>query len=472
MAILTNEQAKNATKKEENNANTPREFLVKKDGTIKIKDEDTGSRTKTSLGDTEIAKISSKLLRIGGKWYQKAKDPITHQQTLFDIASSSIIFDYGKIDGNRILKMAPKFLSKKNVPSHIDYKECIDNGDGDLFYNIYRPLSHVPVEGEWTHIEKLLRHIFQEQYEMGLDYVQIMYEQPIQSLPVLLLVSEETGTGKSTFCKFMNAIFCENALPLTPEIVESRFNSFWMGKLLGYIEEQADDSKDRRQQTAKVKNIVTAVTLPAESKGKDPTLELNFLKIIICSNDEYTPVKIDANDTRYWVRKVSALSKEEEGEDILEACKKEIPAFLYALRGRKMYTERKNRLWFSPEKLHTDAWKKIVESGKSSFEASLIDLLRDTLDVYELDELKYSKTELNNIVKVSSHFSESDRRKTSDLKIREIMHRWGLKASEKNVRHYLYSLDVDGGQKPLESRSSQVYLITRDLLKSKYIYNV
>ena len=104
---------------------------------------------------------------------------------------------------------------------------------------------------------------------MGLDYLQILYERPLHPLPVLLLVSDETGTGKSTFCKFLNAVFCENALPLTPEIVESRFNSYWVGKLLGYIEEQTDDSNDRKKQNAKVKNIVTAETLPSESVIKE-----------------------------------------------------------------------------------------------------------------------------------------------------------------------------------------------------------
>ena len=461
MTKLTDEEEKNTSKNEENNNKEPHVFFVTK-GQKKEEDYDT-----SIIEGSEIEKKAAKLLRIGGIWFKKAKDPLTHQESLFQIACSSIYFDEGKEKGTLILRKAAKYLSRKNVPSHIDYHESIDNGDGDLFYNIYRPLPYTPAEGVWPNIEKLLRHIFQEQYEMGLDYIQKMYEEPLHSLPLLLLVSEETGTGKSTFCKFLNAIFGENALPLTPEIVESRFNTFWVGKLLGYIEEQADDSKDRRQQTAKVKNIVTAETLPAESKGKDPTLETNFLKIIICSNDEYTPVKIDANDTRYWVRKVPALSREEEGVDILNASKKEIPAFLHALLNRKMYHERENRLWFSPDDIHTEAWRKIVESGKSSFEASLVNLLLDTMNVYEVDELKYSKTELNNIVRLSNQFSDSDRRKTSDLKIREIMHRWGLKASEKNVRHDVYSLDVDGGPKPIENRSNQVYIISRDLLLSR-----
>ena len=234
-------------------------------------------RSKNSvIGEDQIEAKAQKILRIGGKWYKKATDPVTHQEALFDITPRMVIDDEGKEIGNLILKVAPKYLAKTNIPSHIDYQESIDNGDGEFFYNIYKPLSHSPAEGEWQHIEKLLRHIFQEQFEMGLDYLQILYERPLHPLPVLLLVSDETGTGKSTFCKFLNAVFCENALPLTPEIVESRFNSYWVGKLLGYIEEQADDSNDRKKQNAKMKNIVTAETLPSQNR-KAKTLSLHSI---------------------------------------------------------------------------------------------------------------------------------------------------------------------------------------------------
>lgn len=400
---------------------------------------------KESITDeSEISEMASKLLRIGGKWYRKAKDPLTKQETLYDINSSTIVNDYGKEIGSMILKIAPKYLAKTNIPSHIDYQECIDNGDGELFYNIYRPLSHTPTEGDWQHIEKLLRHIFQNQYEMGLDYLKILYEKPLHSLPVLLLVSDETGTGKSTFCKFLNAVFCENALPLTPEIVESRFNSYWVGKLLGYIEEQADDSNDRKKQNAKVKNIVTAETLPSESKGKDPKLAFNFLKIVICSNDEYTPVKIDPNDTRYWVRKVPALSKKEEGTDILEECKKEIPFFLYSLQNRQMRYERKNRLWFDLEQIHTDAWRKIVRHSQPSLEQELREILLDIMREQQLEMLEY---DLTTLIALCDNLKLSSRLKCSITRsdISQILHRWGIEASKRAGRITYYLRDSLNG---------------------------
>ena len=46
-------------------------------------------------------------------------------------------------------------------------------------------------------------HIFGDQYELGLDYLQILYTMPQQKLPILLLVSEERNTGKSTILNFL-----------------------------------------------------------------------------------------------------------------------------------------------------------------------------------------------------------------------------------------------------------------------------
>ena len=68
---------------------------------------DNGGKEKkdSAVDESEIAELASKLLRIGGKWYKKAKDPLTSQETLYDINSSTIVNDYGKEIGNMILKV-------------------------------------------------------------------------------------------------------------------------------------------------------------------------------------------------------------------------------------------------------------------------------------------------------------------------------------------------------------------------------
>ena len=57
---------------------------------------------------------------------------------------------------------------------------------------------------------KLIHYIFGEQYELGMDYMQLLYAKPTQKLPILLLVSEERNTGKTTFLNFLKAMFEDN----------------------------------------------------------------------------------------------------------------------------------------------------------------------------------------------------------------------------------------------------------------------
>ena len=109
--------------------------------------------------------------------------------------------DYGK----DYLATVPKYDGFCTVPNHVDYRPVVDK-----FLNLYEPIEHCPQQGEFPCIQSLVRHIFGEQYELGMDYLQLLYLQPIQKLPILLLVSEERNTGKSTFLNFLKALFQNN----------------------------------------------------------------------------------------------------------------------------------------------------------------------------------------------------------------------------------------------------------------------
>ena len=118
------------------------------------------------------------------------------------------------------------------------------------FLNLYEPISHQPQEGDFPCIRSLVEHIFGEQYELGMDYLQLLYLYPIQKLPILLLVSEERNTGKSTFLNFLKAVFQNNVTFNTNEDFRSQFNSDWAGKLLIMVDEvllnRREDSRQVR----------------------------------------------------------------------------------------------------------------------------------------------------------------------------------------------------------------------------------
>ena len=81
------------------------------------------------------------------------------------------------------------------------------------------------MEGIFSSICSLVEHIFGEQYELGVDYLQLLYLCPIQKLPILLLVSEERNTGKRPFLNFLKALFLHNLTFNTNEDFRSQFNS-------------------------------------------------------------------------------------------------------------------------------------------------------------------------------------------------------------------------------------------------------
>lgn len=197
--------------------------------------------------------------------------------------------------------MIPKYDGFCTMPSHVDYRHNVNN-----FYNLYEPVTHIPQEGDFQHIASLVEHIFGEQYELGLDYLQLLYLKPTQKLPILLLVSEERNTGKSTFLNFLKAVFQENVTFNTNEDFRSQFNADWAGKLMIVVDEVL---LNRREDSERLKNLSTAHSYKMESKGKDRYEVQFFAKFVLCSNNENFPVYIEPEETRYWVRKVCRLKE-------------------------------------------------------------------------------------------------------------------------------------------------------------------
>ena len=211
--------------------------------------------------------------------------------------SETLRQDYGK----DYMAGIPKYDGFCTVPDHMGYQPVVGK-----FLNLYEPISHVPKQGDFSCIRSLVEHIFGEQYELGMDYLQLLYLYPVQKLPILLLVSEERNTGKSTFLNFLKAIFQNNVTFNTNEDFRSQFNSDWAGKLLIMVDEVL---LNRREDSERLKNLSTTLSYKVEAKGKDRDEIGFFAKFVLCSNNEHLPVIIDAGETRYWVRKICAATE-------------------------------------------------------------------------------------------------------------------------------------------------------------------
>lgn len=288
--------------------------------------------------------------------------------------------DYGK----DYLANVPKYDGFCTVPDHVNYRQVIDN-----FLNLYEPIGHQPKEGDFSHIQALLHHIFGEQYELGVDYLQLLYLHPIQKLPILLLVSEERNMGKSTFLNFLKAMFRNNVTFNTNEDFRSQFNSDWAGKLIIVVDEVL---LNRREDSERLKNLSTTLSYKVEAKGKDRDEIAFFVKFVLCSNNERLPVIIDPGETRYWVRKIHHL--ENDDTHFLQKLIEEIPAFLYFLQYRTLTTQNVSRMWFSPKQTETAALLKIIRCNKSKYEVETAELIKEIMECMEIDSFSFCLNDL------------------------------------------------------------------------------
>ena len=322
-------------------------------------------------------------MRVGTTLYKVVNQPCAnggYEKKRVVWNNSTLRQDYGK----NYLATVPKYDGFCTVPNHLNYQKEIER-----FLNLYEPIEHKPQQGEFSHIQSLMRHIFGEQYELGMDYMQLLYLQPTQKLPIVLLVSEERNTGKSTFLNFLKAVFENNVTFNTNEDFRSQFNSDWAGKLLIVVDEVL---LNRREDSERLKNLSTTFTYKVEAKGKDRTEIAFFAKFVLCSNNEYLPILIDAGETRYWVRKIMPLQSDD--TNFLQKLKAEIPAFLYFLTQRELSTTQESRMWFNPRLTHTAALQKIIRSNRNRLEIEMTELLLDIMSNMNVESVSFCLNDL------------------------------------------------------------------------------
>ncbi len=355
--------------------------------------------------------------------------------------------DYGK----HFLATVPKYDGFCTIPDHVNYRPIVDK-----FLNLYEPIDHRPQEGVFPSIQSLVRHIFGEQYELGMDYLQLLYLHPIQKLPILLLVSEERNTGKSTFLNFLKALFQNNVTFNTNEDFRSQFNSDWAGKLLIVVDEVL---LSRREDSERLKNLSTTLSYKVEAKGKDRDEIAFFAKFVLCSNNEYLPVIIDAGETRYWVRKIDRLQSDD--TDFLQKLKTEIPAFLYHLQHRQLSTEKESRMWFAPSLLRTEALQKIIRSNRNRLEIEMCELMRDIMASTGIDTLSFCCNDIltllaNSYVKAEKH------------QVRKVLQEcWKLTPAPNGLTYTTYQLNYNREcrYEPIK-RVGRFYTVTRQQLET------
>ncbi len=312
-------------------------------------------------------------IRVGNDWFE-----IYHQRDQFGILNEK--FDsrlQGIISldhGSPILKAIPKFKSFVVVPDNMNHQDVID----EHFFNLYRPLPHAVKRGSWEKTKSFLQHVFQEHFDLGMDYLQLLYMKPKQRLPSLVLVSEEQQTGKTTFVEWLDRLFSRNAQVVDASLFDNKFTVDFAPKNIIIC----DEAIVRNPVTfEKLKRLATQSTIIVDEKYCK-TFEVDFFgKLVISGNRESDIVRMAMNETRYWVHKLPLPIKSEVG--LAKKLVAEMPAFLYHLQHRKMIVkEEESRLYFNPERTQTAQGDIIKRNSQPTLAKEIIEHATDMFHKY------------------------------------------------------------------------------------------
>jgi len=390
---------------------------------------------------------------VGGTYYKKVLKP----DALGNLCDTLERWDRDQINldfrGNQeARKQIERFDGFCVVPMHKDYQRRISN-----YYNRYEDVGIEPAPGDWSTIRTLLAHIFGEQLEEGLDYIQLLFTKPTQKLPILLIVSRERNTGKTTFLNFLKDIFKGNMTFVSNEDLRSRFNADWATKILVGVDETL---LNKREDSEKIKAISTARTSKMESKGRDRQEIAVNLKLILCSNNADDPVYMDQEEDRYWVRQIQSLQKKD--PMMPKQLKEEIPAFIHMLLQRELaHPIQKERMWFQMSDLETPALRHIKRLCGPKGEVDLAEAILEIMDAYNLDTICLTK---GNIA------TQLENNKIRGINIHEILsRRWAgkIKVAGDNLAYTLYQT-IEGEPVSDNGRvtKGRYYQFSRDFLLS------
>lgn len=263
-----------------------------------------------------------------------------------------IIQDYNK----DFLKSIPQFDDFIMLPNNLTF-----DSEMNKCLNLYSEFLHVPIPGKWIWTERLLKHVFGEQYELGLRYLQILYLHPDRSTVILALVSAERGTGKTTFLNWLNALFGANMVLISSSDFLSGFNSHYATKNIVAIEETLFEKKLTIE---KLKALATSKFLTINEKFVAQYKISFYGKIILTSNNEDRFAIVDEEEIRFFVRKLG--KPEFTNHAIEENLIEEIPAFIDYLKSLPKVDWSVSRSGFTPNELRNGSLDAVVKESKSS----------------------------------------------------------------------------------------------------------
>ena len=344
-------------------------------------------------------------IRVGTDYIKIIKKVNHHninQTILKNWKKEEIKQDHDKV----MLNLIPKFDDFTIEPNNKNFSPAIGNN-----YNLYSAFSHKAKKETVSELDipvtlLFLKHIFGDgkfttatgeivdKLELGLRYFKVLYEFPKQKLPILVLVSTENETGKTTFINFVDIIFGQNSVLIAPEELSENFNSSYATKNIIMIDESFTNKESDGNKT---KSLSTAKKINVNSKFIASFSVPFFGKIIMCTNKEKNFMRIENENIRFWIRKIPNIVGKK-NTNIENDLRDEIPAFLkYLEQMPDINFNNGSRMVFITDEIETEALRIAKSESKSSLHKELDIFIQDFFnDNEKLNSFEATATDIKN----------------------------------------------------------------------------
>ncbi len=371
----------------------------------KIKYEWTGEELKYVKSEE-----ADRFMRVGINWVKRVITPNHRglkEEKVEKWSVAEIMRDYRKEEAERMVKYdIPRYDSFYIEPcwDPKEYKRVLHG-----CYNLMEPLMFDPKPGKIDTTLAFLKHIFGgdgkiewdeaeqtyketaikgDQFTIAMDYLCILHQHPKQKTFVPCLVSKEQGTGKTTFLEWLCTVYNGNGTILDNERFRMNFNGHYASKFIIGLDEGFLDV-EKKAERERLKKMVTSKTMFLEYKGMDIREIPYYGHLIICSNDADNLMKMEEEDTRWFVVKVPKSDKKD--PELENKLKEEIPQWIHFIANRKIYHPKVDRLWFDPKDFETEQMRKIIEVTKSRIDTVVENWIKDIFLTYKVDELRINR---------------------------------------------------------------------------------
>ena len=182
--------------------------------------------------------------------------------------------------------------------------------------NLFRGYKYAPIENAellstWTDFVKtIICNNNELMYNYVQNWISFIIRNPGKKTGTALILKGLQGTGKGTFANVLSKLLDGYVSPNITNMDElvGDFNTAIEGKMLCFCNELKNVGEERVANFDRLKSLITDYSIRYNEKGIPRRNGENVANFVFMTNNAY-PVKIEADDRRYVVLKVSAAQR-------------------------------------------------------------------------------------------------------------------------------------------------------------------